>query len=102
MSPRTSIPLLVALVCVLLISQPLAWAQQREPRFIHGFGEVLAGIFWEPPKTVLDATLTGPPVVGTAVGIVGGLSRGIHRVVRGLREIDQAIRPHRGKRSGRR
>ena len=79
-----------------------AWAQQREPRFIHGFGEVLAGIFWEPPKTVLDATLTGPPVVGTAVGIVGGLSRGIHRVVRGLREIDQVIRPHRGKRSGRR
>ena len=88
---RTPAPVLLALAFVLLVPPPFAWAEEREPALIHGFGEVLAGIFWEPPKTVLDATLSGPPVVGTAVGVLGGLSKGIQRILRGLQEISAAL-----------
>ena len=89
---RASRPLHVALALVLLVPASVASAQEREPTFLHGFGELVRGVLWVPPKTVLGATLEGPPIAGTVVGVVAGLSRGIMTVLQGLYEMAQAVK----------
>ena len=39
------------------------------------------------PKTVLEATLDGPPVVGTVVGVLAGTARALQTVVGGFVEM---------------
>ena len=71
---------------------------QADPSFLHGVGQVVAGVIFEFPKTVLDATFTGPPVVGTAVGILAGTARALQVTVSGLVEMASSFDPWGAKR----
>ena len=82
----------LAIACI-AIPAPLWAAQQPRPGFTHGVGEVVAGLLFEMPKTVLQATMSGPPVVGTAVGLLAGVSQGIQRTIRGLIEMVNGLDP---------
>lgn len=68
-------------------------AERAEPSVMHGVGQVVGGILWELPKAVLDGTMTGPPVVGTAMGVLGGTVRALQRTAAGLVEIASAFDP---------
>ena len=65
----------------------LARAEERRPSFLHGVGQIVGGIVLEFPKTVVEATITGPPIVGTAVGMLAGLSKAGQLTIRGVREM---------------
>jgi hypothetical protein len=93
----------IALVVALLWA-PIASAAQThaEPSFMHGAGQLLRGLIIELPKTVLDATLTGPPVVGTAVGLLAGVARAVQATVAGLVEMSAGFDPFEAKRPYRR
>ncbi|MBI3458364.1 MAG: hypothetical protein HY002_21545 [Candidatus Rokubacteria bacterium] len=60
---------------------------------MHGAGQVVAGLLFELPKTVLDATLTSPPVVGTVVGVLAGTARALQKTVGGLAEMAAGFNP---------
>ena len=62
-------------------------AEERRPSFLHGVGQVVGGLLLEFPKTVVEATVTGPPIVGTAVGMLAGLSKAGQLTIRGVREM---------------
>ncbi len=85
----------VALVLSFLLMRPLAAraATQRDPSFLHGVGQVIAGLVFELPKTVLDATLSEPPVVGTLVGLLAGTANAVRTTVGGLVEMSQGFDP---------
>ncbi|MBI2093273.1 MAG: hypothetical protein HYT88_00915 [Candidatus Omnitrophica bacterium] len=83
---------------MLVFASPVAAETRKEPSFMHGLGQVLGGIVFELPKTVLDATLSGPPVVGTAVGLLAGASRAVQTTVGGVVEMAEAFDPFGTKR----
>ncbi len=73
---------------------PLAAAEDHsDPSMKHGAGQVITGVLTEFPKTVVQATMDGPPVVGTAVGILAGVSRALQKTVGGVVEMSQAFDP---------
>ena len=74
-------------------AQPAVAKTQSDPSFLHGVGQVIGGILFELPKTVLDATLTGPPVAGTAVGLLAGTARALQTTVAGLLEMAAGFNP---------
>lgn len=76
-----------------------AAASEQDPSFGHGVGETIRGVFFEWPLTVIDATLTGPPVLGTLAGCLAGVSRAFQRTLRGLREVRDGFDPWGIKRS---
>ena len=81
---------------VALLSQAALVAaaeQQPEPSVLHGLGQVVWGVTMELPKTVLDATLSEPPVVGTVVGLLAGVSRALQKTVGGVVEMAVAFDP---------
>ena len=79
---------------VLMAAHTLAFAMaQSEPNFLHGVGQVVAGLVFELPKTVLDATLTGPPIAGTVVGLLAGTARALQTTVGGLVEMAAGFDP---------
>ena len=85
---------------ILLVSGTVASAGESEPvsaprkaSFKHGFGQVLYGTFLEFPKTTLDATLKGPPVIGTLVGAIGGIKQGLEKIILGMAEMNDAFTP---------
>ena len=78
---------------VLLLAPPAGAKTTREPSFMNGLGEVVAGLVFELPKTVLDATLSEPPVIGTLVGLLGGTARAVRRTVGGVVEMAQGFDP---------
>ena len=69
-----------------------------EPNFGHGVGQVIDGVLFELPKTVLGATLEGPPVVGTMVGLLAGTARALQKTVGGVVEMATAFDPWGAKR----
>jgi len=64
-----------------------------DPSFLHGAGQVVAGALFELPKTVLDATLTEPPVIGTMVGLLAGAARALQVTTAGLVEMAASFDP---------
>ena len=80
----------------LLITAPLimgAGQQRSEPSVMHGAGQVVRGTVVELPKTVIEGTLNGPPVVGTAMGLLGGTVRALQVTAAGLVEMAQGFHP---------
>ena len=84
----------MALAGVLLLARPAAAAEPpSEPSVTRGAGKVLGGLLLELPKTVLDATLSGPPVVGTAVGLLAGTAKALQMTVSGVVEMAAGFDP---------
>ena len=77
-----------------LICRP-AWAAtvKPEPSFMHGVGKLVDGVVFELPKTVIDATLTNPPVLGTLVGVFAGTALALQTTFAGLVEMSAAFKP---------
>jgi hypothetical protein len=77
----------------------LAWAHPAkaestgEPSVLHGLGQVIAGVLFELPKTVLDATLTEPVVLGTVAGLFAGTVNALRVTAGGLVEMAEAFNP---------
>jgi hypothetical protein len=65
----------------------------QEPTVSHGAGQVVRGVVVEMPKGVLEGTLDGPPVVGTAMGLLGGTVRALQVTAAGLVEMAQGFHP---------
>ena len=82
-----------ALGILLLVGCSVASAESSDPSFLHGVGQVIAGVLFELPKTVLSATLDGPPVVGTAVGLLAGTARALQMTVGGVAEMAAGFDP---------
>lgn len=78
---------------MLSFASPAAADAKSDPNFLHGVGQVIGGVLFELPKTVLDATLTGPPVVGTAVGLLAGTARALQTTAAGLVEMAAGFNP---------
>ena len=96
------LPLGLFVLSILLMGSPVfAAATKPEPSFLRGVGKVIAGVVLELPKTVVDATMTGPPVIGTAVGLLAGTSRAIQTTVGGLVEMAAGFDPWRIKQAKR-
>lgn len=53
---------------------------------IRGIGLLLAGLL-EIPRATLAGTFNGPPVIGTALGALGGTINGIGYVTQGTLEL---------------
>lgn len=87
----------VAAALVLSAAGPAA-AETSDPNFLHGVGKVIGGVLFELPRTVLDATLTEPPVIGTAVGLLAGAARALQTTVAGLIEMSEGFDPWGAKR----
>ena len=60
---------------------------------MHGVARVVGGLIYELPRTVLEATVEGPPVAGTAVGLLAGTMRALQTIVSGLGEMAAAFQP---------
>ena len=63
------------------------------PSFRHGLGQVFGGLLLEFPKTVIEATFSNPPVVGTAVGVLAGAVRALQTTAHGLYEMTAGFNP---------
>ena len=86
----------------LLWAAPVAAAEQKaDPSFLHGVGQVIDGLVLEFPKTVLDGTLEGPPVVGTVFGALAGVVRAGQKTVGGMLEMSAGFDPWGTKRNHR-
>ena len=72
---------------------PALAEQQAEPSFLHGLGKTIDGLVLELPKTVLEGTLDGPPVLGTAFGVLGGMARAGQKTVAGILEMSAGFDP---------
>ena len=79
---------------------PVAAADQApsDPNLMHGVGQVVNGVVFELPKTVIDATMTGPPIVGTVVGLLAGTAKALQVTVAGLIEVARGFDPLGSKR----
>jgi hypothetical protein len=73
-------------------------ALSREPTVSHGAGQVVRGVVVEMPKGVIEGTLGGPPVVGTAMGLLGGTMRALQVTVAGFVEMAQGVHPFEDRR----
>jgi hypothetical protein len=82
-NPKSEIPWSIILFSALLSLSPGVGAAKAKPTVRHGIGQIITGIVWELPRTVVEATMQGPPVVGTAVGLLAGASRGVKKVIEG-------------------
>lgn len=68
---------------------------------MRGFGKIIGGPLFEFPKTVIEASLEGPMVAGTIVGLLAGAARGVQTMVAGAGEVAAAFDPW-GTKKGRR
>jgi len=85
-----------AVILLLLAFSPVAFAaeeQQSDPSFLHGLGKVIDGVVLEFPKTVLEGTLAGPPVVGTVLAALGGIASAGQKTFSGLMEMSAGFDP---------
>ena len=88
---------------MLLLASPSAAAEPpSDPSVKHGAGEVVGGLLVEFPKTVVQATLESPPVIGTAVGVLAGVARALQRTVGGLVEMARGFDPWGAKKTSNR
>ena len=86
-----SIRLSTAAVVVFLVADSAMAAD--EPTMRGGFGKMIYGLTLELPMTVVEATMTNPPVVGTAVGLLAGVTRAVQTTFAGMVEVSQAFDP---------
>ena len=89
---------LTSLGIILLLLQSPAMASEEAPSFLHGAGQVMGGLLFELPKTVFTETLDGPPVVGTAVGLLAGTARALQVTAAGFVEMARGFDPWGAKR----
>ena len=75
-----------------------AGASEADPSILHGAGQVMGGLLFELPKTVITETLDGPPVVGTAVGLLAGIARALQVTAAGFVEMASGFDPWGSKR----
>lgn len=87
----------IALVALLSGAQA-ARASDERPSVGHGLGRIAAGLILEWPATVVDATLTNPPVVGTMMGIFAGVVNAARKTAGGVREVSAGFDPWGAKR----
>jgi len=92
-SHRHIAALIGVLTAVVAATSARAAEAKPDPSFLHGVGQVVAGVVFELPKTVLDATLTEPPVIGTAVGLLAGTARALQVSAAGLIEMAAGFDP---------
>ena len=74
--------LCIAVVSILLVVP----AAPASASLGAGIAYLLGGVF-EPVRQTLAGTFSGPPILGTAFGLVGGTLRGAMMVVRGALEL---------------
>ncbi|MBI3321404.1 MAG: hypothetical protein HYZ91_03955 [Candidatus Omnitrophica bacterium] len=89
---------------VLLAAESFEAAEKSntEPSVLHGAGQVVGGLLFELPRTVIEATMTSPPVVGTVVGLFAGTARALQVTVGGLVEMAAGFNPGGAQRTRRR
>ena len=92
----------VVVLVVCGINVTAASASETDPSFLHGLGKTIAGIIFELPRTVVDATLTGPPVAGTVVGLMAGTVKALQTTAAGLAEMAAGFDPWGDKKRRRR
>lgn len=85
--------IVVSVCAALLCGAPVARASDERPSVGHGLGRVMAGVILEWPATIVDATLTNPPVVGTMVGIFAGVVNAAQKTAGGMREVSAGFDP---------
>ncbi len=90
---RGTLCIIGVLTAVVVTASARAAEAKPDPSFLHGVGQVVAGVVFELPKTVLDATLTEPPVIGTAVGLLAGTARALQVTTAGLVEMAAGFDP---------
>ena len=67
--------------------------QQSDPSFMRGFGKVVGGVLFELPKTLIDATMTSPPIIGIPVGLLAGSAQAFRVTCEGVREMAAGFDP---------
>ncbi len=85
-----------AAILLLFVFSPAVFAaeeQQADPSFLHGLGKMIDGLVLEFPKTVLEGTLAGPPVVGTVLAALGGIASAGQKTFSGLMEMSAGFDP---------
>jgi len=85
--------LLAACAVWVVITAPVAAANEPKPSFLHGVGQVVGGLVVEMPKTVLESTLSGPPVAGLLIGLLAGVARALEMTFKGVQEISTSFNP---------
>ena len=75
------------LCLVLIMPATTDAAEEAPPSAKRGFIRVVNGLVLEWPKTIVESTKQGPPIVGTMVGAVAGFSRAVVEVVEGTVEM---------------
>lgn len=83
----------MGLCAALLCGLPSIAMADTKPNMRHGLGQVVGGLVLELPKTVIDATFSNPPVVGTAIGLLAGTIGALQKTIGGLVEMAQAFKP---------
>ncbi len=81
------------LLCIVLFAASSVQASNQDPSVGHGFGKVIGGLLFELPRTVIDATLTAPPVVGTMIGLLAGTARALQTTAAGVVEMAAGFDP---------
>lgn len=85
----------VLLAVWLLLAAPLSFAAEEvkmPPSFMRGLGKVFAGLVFEFPRTVVEAS-SEAPVVGTIVGVFAGVAKAFQTTAAGLVEMGAAFDP---------
>ena len=91
---RVALTWVMTLAVLSIPAIPAAAAPQApRPNFYHGLQVLLGGLFLEYPRTIWEATVDGPPIAGTAVGLIAGLTEASGAVLRGFAEMAQGFDP---------
>ena len=67
--------------------------RDASPNFRHGVATVVGGILLELPKTVVESTISAPPVAGLVVELLAWPTQVSVVVARGIREMSDAFDP---------
>ena len=74
-------------LCVFLMAAPAAHAD-----IIRGLGRIIGGVF-AIPISVLAGTMSGPPIIGTLGGAIGGVFNGVGMVLGGVLDVASSAIP---------
>ena len=85
--------LVIGIWCLVITGSPPGAMAADAPTMRGGFGKIVYGLVLELPMTVAEATMTNPPVVGTAVGLLAGVTRAVQTTFAGMVEVSQAFDP---------
>ena len=73
-------------VAILTVGLLLALVQPARADIIRGLGKIIGGVF-QIPLSTLSGTFSGPPIVGTLFGALGGAFNGLGMITDGALEI---------------